>query len=313
MKLALKLMASAITVFLITWQSALAGEGAGSNYLQGTNGDFLMGVFGPAGVYFRNDTFYYDASAGVRPLGGALAGASDTQVLANLSKFIWLTDNEIFGARYGAAVVVPFIHASVSGQASAGGFEAFKEGDRSGLGDITVSPLLLNWTFGNSHITFAPAITAPTGQYDPDYLLNISRHYWSFYVGGAYTWFDPQNGHEISISPGLLFNTENPTTNYHTGTALYVDWLIGQHFSESFAMGVTGYYFRQLQGDSASLPLGIDVNDFKGIGLGIGPAVNFAVPVLGKPVSFTAKALFDISSENSFQGNLFMLSTAFKF
>ena len=312
MKQALNLMASAITFCLITWQSALAGEGAGSNYLQGTNGDFLMGVFGPAGVYFRNDTFYYDASAGVRPLGGTLAGASDTQVLANLSKFIWLTDNEIFGARYGAAVVVPFIHANVWAS-ERGRFRSLQGGrsKRSGRHhrqsivaelDVRQLPYHLRTGHNGSHRAIRSGLSA---EYQSALLVIL--------CGWCLHWFDPQNGHEISISPGLLFNTENPTTNYHTGTALYVDWLVGQHFSESFALGVTGYYFRQLQGDSASLPLGIDVKNFKGMGLGIGPAVNFAVPVLGKPVSFTAKAIFDISSEDSFEGNLFMFSTAFKF
>jgi hypothetical protein len=281
--------------------------------MQGTGGDFLMGAFGPSGVYYRNDLFYYDANAGVRPLGGALAGSSHSQVLADLSKFIWLTDTEILGARYGALALLPMAHAHVSGGASGGGLGVFRDGDRNGLGDITVSPMMLNWTVGNSHITFAPSVTAPTGQYDPDYLLNISRHYWSLYLGGAYTWFDPQTGHEISFAPGLLFNTENPTTNYQTGTAVYADWLVGQHFSESFALGVTGYYFQQLQGDSASLPLGIDVSNFKGMGLGVGPAATFAVPIFGKPVSFTAKAIFDVASQDSFKGNLFMLSTAFKF
>jgi hypothetical protein len=106
-----------------------------------------------------------------------LAGSSDTQVLADISKLIWLTDTEILGARYRGAFVVPFVHAHVSGHVDGGGFGVFKDGDRNGLGDVTISPMVHNWTLGNSHITFATATTAPTGQYDLDYLQNISRHY----------------------------------------------------------------------------------------------------------------------------------------
>jgi hypothetical protein len=39
--------------------------------------------------------------------------------------------------------------------------------------------------------------------------------------------------------------------------------------------------------------------------------VNF--PMLGRTVSLTAKALFDIDSHNRFDGNLYMASVAFKF
>jgi hypothetical protein len=87
---------------------------------------------------------------------------------------------------------------------------------------------------------------------------------------------------------------------------------VGQHFSESFALGITGYYFQQLQGDRASLSIGIQVDNFKGMGLGVGQAATLAVPIFGNPVNFTAKALFDVASQDSFKGNLFMLSTAFR-
>ena len=157
--------------------------------MQGTGGDFLMGAFGPSGVYYRNDLFYYDANAGVRPLGGALAGLSHSQVLADLSKFIWLTDTgDTRRPLWSLGLVANGACARLWRRCQRWWFGSL-QGRRPqwGLGDITVSPMMLNWTVGSSHITFAPSVTAPTGQYDPDYLLNISRHYWSLYLGGAYT------------------------------------------------------------------------------------------------------------------------------
>jgi hypothetical protein len=76
---------------------------------------------------------------------------------------------------------------------------------------------------------------------------------------------------------------------------------------------VTGYYYKQISHDGAAIPLGIDARHFTGTGPGIGPAVNVNLPVLGRTVSLTAKALFDIDSHNRFDGNLYMASVAFKF
>jgi hypothetical protein len=98
--------------------TGFAGEGGGSHYLQGTRSDFQAGVFGPAGVYYRNDLFYYDADIGARPLGGRVAGRSEQEIWANLAKVAYLGERKVLGARYGAAVSVPVvINAKVNGAA----------------------------------------------------------------------------------------------------------------------------------------------------------------------------------------------------
>jgi len=89
--------------------------------------------------------------------------------------------------------------------------------------------------------------------------------------------------------------------------------LLAQYFSESFGVGLNGYYYQQLTSDSGTLPLGINVANFKGFGVGLGPAVIVNLPIAGKPVSFIAKAIFDVDSSDRFKGNFFMISTAFKF
>ena len=75
----------------------LAGEGGGSNYLQGTYGDWQSAIFGPSGLYCRDDLFRHNASIGARPLGGRLAGASDETVWGNLSKVAYLADDVAVG------------------------------------------------------------------------------------------------------------------------------------------------------------------------------------------------------------------------
>jgi len=98
---------------------ACAGQGGGSNYLQGTYGDFRTAIFGPAGLYHRNDLFVYDGSIAARAFQGrATAGVNET-VWTDLNKFAYLTDFTIFGARVGTSLAAPIIlRADVGGMAS---------------------------------------------------------------------------------------------------------------------------------------------------------------------------------------------------
>jgi hypothetical protein len=98
---------------------ALAGEGGGSDYLQGTYGDFQAGIFGPPGLDYRSDLFYYTASIGVSPLGGRVDVGFNEKVWGNLSKITYLTNIKILGARVGTSIAIPYVlNADVSGSAT---------------------------------------------------------------------------------------------------------------------------------------------------------------------------------------------------
>lgn len=115
---------------------------------------------------------------------------------------------------------------------------------------------------------------------------------------------------EVDLTPGVMFNATNPATPVSHGHGIPPR---GQHVSDMLAFGVTGYVYGQISDDGGVIPLGIDASHFTGDGVGIGPAVNVPIPIAGKPISFTAKAVFDLDSHDRFEANLYMLSTAFKF
>jgi hypothetical protein len=102
------------------------------------------------------------------------------------------------------------------------------------------------------------------------------------------------------LSPGFLFDTENPDAVYTTGTEFHLDWLVGQYFSEHFGVGVNGCYYRQITADDGQVAGPIDVSNFRGMGVGIGPAAVVSIP-LGSwtTLSIIGKALFDIESEDA--------------
>ena len=311
---AMKTLARIVLPAALSVSNAFAGEGGVTGYMQGTYNDFLAGVFGPAGFYVRNDVAFYEATAGIRPLGGRVVAESEQKIWLDVAKVVWLTDAKILGARYGAAATIPVImEGDVTGGLTIGPFQAFLSGEVHGVGDIYLNPIILNWTFENHHFSLAPAVTVPTGGYDVDRLLNPGRNYWSADIAGSYTWYNPASGAEISVTAGAMFNWKNPDTDYKTGNELHVDWLVGQHLSDNFAIAAVGYFSHQIEADNGSVAGPLNPGDFKGQGVGIGPAIMINLPFLGTNVSLIGKALYDVSSRDRFNGDIVMVSAAFKF
>lgn len=303
-----------ITILLCSLPAVHASEGGSSGYLQGSYGDFANGMIGSSGFYMRNDLFFSDTSIGVRVLGGGIDGGVDhQQVVGNLLKLAYVSDFKIWGGQYNASMATPVVlNASVSGGVSSGGTSVYRSGDVSGIGDIYITPVALAWGWENHHLNANLSFVLPTGGYDPSRLLNTGRNYWSFDPTVYYTWLDPKRGHEVSFALGYTINSENPDTDYTTGDELHLDWMLAQHFSESFAIGLTGYLYEQVTGDKGGA-LGFQVSDFKGRGIGIGPAVLYGAKIAGKEMTFILKWITDLESKNRMDGDLLMLSTAFKF
>ncbi len=78
-------------------------------------------------------------------------------------------------------------------------------------------------------------------------------------------------------------------------------------FSESFAVGIHGFYLKQITGDSGA---GARLGDFKGEAAGIGPALLWNTQVGKKDVSFIAKWLHEFNAERRIEGDHFFVSFA---
>jgi hypothetical protein len=291
-----------------------ASEGGSSLYLQGTYNDFYVAIWGPPGIYMRNDSFFYRCGFKAQPFGGRLSAAFNQNVWANTTKIAFLSDWKILGARYGAAFSIPVvINAYVTGGGRAANRGIFKGGDVSGLGDMPFIPIQLNWEWGDHHLNLMPgSVRAPTGGYSKDRLLNTGRNYWAFDNSFSYTWFNPKRGHEVSFTTGLIVNTTNPATDYRTGCEFHLDWLVGQHFSKEFAVATVGYWYYQVTDDQGHLPGPLKAENFDAAGAGVGAAMLYTPNIFGKDVNFVAKWVHDVYGKRRSSGDLFMLSFSLK-
>lgn len=303
---------------------ARAAEGGVSHYILGAYGDFLMGYIPADGFYVRNDTFYQSAHMDQSLKGGRAFAGVDSSMVMNITKLSYLFDVPAMGGFLGVGVGVPFIiNEHITGDLAADwdhksrttGLETPRHlaygggGDRGGLSDIFLMPVIAGWNFGECHVVVSPIIFLPTGYYNPKKLTNLGMNYASFDGNVAFTWLSKSKV-EFSVNAGYMINTENQTTSYLTGNQIHADWTLAYHFNERLALGAVGYLFAQTTPDSGS---GAKMGSYLSSGTGIGPAVTYTVPVGGKELMLVTKWLHGLGASNSPIGDTVYASFAIKF
>ena len=251
--------------------SALAAEGGASLYIPGGAGDIAIAVSPEPGFQVANAIYAQISSVDRAVLQGAVNLGLDVDVVLNFIAGSYTFTQPVLGGTYSLGVIIPFGYAELDAQATGpAGRSVGVSGDTFNLADIAIVPLQLNWNVGDFHFKFAEAVIAPTGDYDVDDVINLGRNYWAFDTVAAFTWLSTGTGTEFSMVPGLMVNTQNDDTDYTTGLEFHVDFTLNQFLAKTFALGLRGYYYRQVTGDSGS---GASLGDFQGESLGIGPGV----------------------------------------
>ena len=289
-------------------QIAAAAEGGGSNYLQGTYGDFAAAIAPHS--YLRNDVIFYDASIGARPINGGLDPGFDQDLWMDRLTLGGFSEAEILGgARFGIEVQLPYVFDLTVAQNPGGPpFDSFAEPRDNAFGDPVIKPQIA-WGSGPHYSIFSVGIVAPWGTHDDNRVLSVGRHYWSFDPSFSHTYLS-DSGWDISTTVGVMINLENslPGPNYESGDEAHIDALVGKHFGENFAVGVTGYWYHQLTDDKGSIPRPLE-NGYQGDSTGYGPAFMFG----NKNVSVVAKWIYENYADNRLRGDMYMLSFVARF
>jgi hypothetical protein len=95
----------------------------------------------------------------------------------------------------------------------------------TGLGDITIVPLLFGWHNDAMNTWFSAqlGITAPTGEWTEGSLAFIGLNYWTFSPMVGFTYLVPEHGLDFSTKFGVDIDTENPDTDYYSGAVAHLD------------------------------------------------------------------------------------------
>lgn len=312
-----------------------AAEDAKGLYLMGTRGP-QGAIMPPPGTYLNSLKYYYSGEASgtaaesfaLEQIGPINVTANlqadvtvDAEVYLELPNFLWVAPDKVLGGRLGLGTLIPIgwqeLSVDIDAQATITlggsgplGGVTLQRGAELALNDDTVNfgdPVLqaiLGWNRGNWHWNIAGLLNIPIGEFDKDNLVNMGLHRWALDTTGAVTWLDPNTGHEVSVVAGVTFNGENPDTSYRTGTEFHVEYALKQHFSKTFALGLVGFHYEQLTGDSGP---GATLGSFKGRSTGIGPVVKYDFQLGQLPVSTQLRWYNEMNVKNRLEGNLVYL------
>jgi hypothetical protein len=273
-----------------------------------------MAVFlPPPGTYLQDLNYAFSGSAdGALDFGGiSVTSGVSGDLYYNLPVALWVTNNKVLGGNLALTAIAPIGWKDVSAGASLavpGGaiVSGRVQGDDTNLGDPVVGAMV-GWHRGNWHWNIATQVNIPIGYWKQGNLSNIGFNRWAFDTSAAVTHLDLTTGLELSAAGGFTFNLENPDTNYKTGTEFHFEFGAVQNLSKQFAIGLNGYFYQQVQGDSGA---GARLGSFKGRVLALSPVVNWNFQIGKIPVSSSLKYFRDLDVKNRLKGDGGILSFA---
>jgi hypothetical protein len=121
----------------------------------------------------------------------------------------------------------------------------------TGFGDL-VPMAQLHWNAGVHNLLTYAAVDAPIGSYEACRLANLGIGHSAIDGGFGYTYFDPKTVNEFSAVLGFTYNFENRHTDYQNGVDMHLDWAASKFLTKQWQVGVAGYVYQQLTGDSGS-------------------------------------------------------------
>jgi len=294
-----------------------SGEGGTTHVMPGANATLVDLVPTTPGTFFKPMYMNYSGSASAQiPTAAGVASNLDAQADTFVLGGGYTFDQTVLGgAHYSVAAFLPYSWLDVTASVQQpGGGSVGRHSKVSGFGDLTVVPVMLGWkTSDNWQISALMPIYAPSGSYKEGRLGNPGLNYWTFdpMVGVAYT--NKQSGFNAMLQAGYAMNTENPDTDYQSGSLMHFDAAIQQILpvgSGFLTLGAEGFYFDQVTCDSGS---GAVLGCFKGKTAGLGPVLGYIQPLGTDSLAVELKWLAETDTKNRLEGDYVWLKAAYKF
>ena len=279
---------------------ASADEGGASFWLPG---QYCSLAAAPAEPGWSLPLIYFHSSAdadGSREFsrGGSIALGLDVETDLLLAVPTYVFVDPLFGgqAAIGVAGVFGRAEADVRATLTGPGGNALSgtaSESLTSVGDLFPS-FSLRWNHGVHNTMVYGMMGVPVGSYEVGRVVNIGLNHWSVDAGGGYTYFNMESGREFSAVLGATYNFENPDTDYQNGIDLHLDWGASQFLSEQVHVGLVGYFYYQITGDSGS---GAVLGDFKSRVNGVGPQLGYLFNIGGKQIYLNVKAYWEFGAK----------------
>ncbi|MEJ8822629.1 transporter [Variovorax humicola] len=291
--------------FALLVNPARADEGGVSFWAPGQFGS-LAAVPSDPGWSLALSYFHASADAGLSKnflVGGRLTAGIDATADLVFAFPTYTFAQPVFGGQ--AALSVGWAAGQARGSAGIGlagprgnSFDSSQSDKVTGGSDV-YGLGTLKWHDGNDNFMVYGMFGIPVGAYRVGRLANLGTNHGAIDGGGGYTYFDEKKGREFSIVGGLTYNFENTDTHYQNGVDAHVDWAASQFLSEQVHVGLVGYFYDQLTGDSGS---GATLGPFKSRVAAVGPQVGYFFPIGAQKGYLNLKAYWEFAAENRAKG-----------
>jgi hypothetical protein len=276
---------------------ALATEGGGSIYPNGVE-NFLVGAMPPPGFYPLVYATSYHATELRDDRGNDIAaaiGGFKADVAGVIPRFIWVTDQKVFGGQLALHAIVPLLNVDVR--------VGPNQNRNTGIGDINLAAALGYHVSPELHYVVALETNAPTGRYDRNDVASIGRNYWNIEPLIAISYIQSQ-GLNADLKLMYDYNFRNKDTDYKSGQELHADYALGWGLGNGWAVGVSGYLYRQISDDKVA---GVAVaGGNRGRAFAIGPSLRYQT---AKGWMITAKYERQYEVRNRSSGAAFWIKT----
>jgi hypothetical protein len=197
---------------------------------------------------------------------------------------------------------------------AAGGVTRSLSSRVEGLGDILLMPVMTSYAPARDlHLDFRGVVYAPTGDFQMGRPANPGKNHWTVAPVLGVLYFGRQNGLEVSVFTGVDFNSENPDTEYRSGTQFHVDGTLAWHRRVAggiAGVGLSGFWYDQLTGDSGS---GAKHGAHQAHTEGLGPVLSYMRKVAGKDLAVELKWLRELDTVNRLEGEYLWLKVVLRF
>ena len=295
----------ALSLTLLPWATTRADEGGVPFWLSGTYSSFDAVPQQP-GWYMPTQVYYYNGSSSTTKnfqRGDALTLGLSSQAALVFFTPTWVPDEKWFGGQPSFSLTLGGGSNKTTADLSASfvhlGTKTVDRSDTDSGGMDLYPQAQIAWASGNNNWMTYVTGDMPVGSYSSTRLSNIGLGHSAIDVGGGYTYFNTTGGFEASAVLGVTYNFENTSTNYQSGVDSHLDFDISQFLSNNWQVGIVGYVYYQLTGDSGS---GDRVGSFKSRIAAVGPEVGYAFTAGGLQWYANLRGYKEFWAENRIEG-----------
>jgi len=166
------------------------------------------------------------------------------------------------------------------------------------LGDL-YPQASLKWNHEVHNFMAYVTANVPVGAYDANRQASVGSGTWALDGGVGYTYYNKNTGLEFSAVLGSTYNFMNPYTAYRSGIDLHLELAASQYVTDSLSLGLAGYLYHQVTGDSGSAAV---LGPYMARVAGIGPQLGYDFKLGSRAASISARGYYEFAGQNRDQG-----------